>query len=94
MAFKAQLTSRPKEVYNDENLSCVFIPGNDTLPTFKESPDGVEKDKSFKVPSYFQLSQIIGYLFNNQNVKDFLLIGSSDSTDPCDHLDLALEVDP
>ena len=49
-------------------------------------------NKSYKVPSAFEIHRLLNYLYNNLNVKESILATDRDQADPADHLALAIEV--
>ena len=42
------------------------------------------------MPAYFSLDKVIKYLYNNMNVKEYILASNRDQADPMDHIELGL----
>ena len=73
--FKQAFVNRPKPPYTGENLSCIFLPYQSSLPKFllKDDKTGEMVNKSYKVPAAFEIYRLLGYLYNNLNVKESII---------------------
>ena len=64
--FKQAFVNRMKPPYDGENISCIFLPYQSSLPKFllKDEKTGEMVNKSYKVPSAFEIHRLLGYLYN------------------------------
>ncbi len=74
------MAPKSMNIYNGEKISCVFMPINQGLPTFKQrDPEtGEFEHRRYKVQGDLALSAILDYLYNDLNVKESFLDAKRD----------------
>ena len=86
---------KQRSQFQGESFSVIFVSHNNEVPPFTQidKETGNQAERSFKVPAYFTLDKIIGYLYKNMGVKEYVLATDRDTADPADHLELGLQLE-